>query len=233
MGKPRLPKLLAKHPGAALVLACYAVALLLHLAVCTVALAQNRAAYASGELTPATLTLSDFELNDEIYQREDGMLVTSGADPQLLLVDRERRVESLTLHLGYSRAPRIRQVFWAVPGQDYDLRKTAYPFGRAEGEVVTFLLPPGGGQSLRIDPDSEAGTVIEFVSVTINERRPFWQFYQPDAGQALGLLLVPLLVGCGVSLVLEAALGRVFLRRKPNNPDGAPPPGGEGAAGDG
>lgn len=220
------PTKLGRHPGAMLVLLCYAVALLVFLLAHTIGLVQNRMAYAGGELAHATLTLSDFELNNEIYMREDGMLVTAGADPQLLLKDTGRRVENVTVHFEYSRAPRIRQVFWATPEKDYELRKTAYPFRDVDG-AVTFLLPAAGGQSLRIDPDSIPGTEISFISVTINERRPFWQFYLPGAGEGLSMLLVPLLVGCGASLAIEAGLGLVFLRK---NRDPNPFGDGEGAA---
>lgn len=195
-------KQLKKRPGALLALGCYAAALLVFLAVGLIGFIQNRAAYASGRLAPATLSLDDFEWNTELELR-DGTLVSLGADPQLILKDRERAVENVTLDFGYSRTPRMQQVFWAAPGQDHALRQMAYPTGQS-GEKATFLLPAAGGQSLRIDPDTVLGTSIEVRGVTINTRRPFWQFFIPSAGQLAALLLVPPLAAAALGLGLEA-----------------------------
>ena len=66
------------------------------------------------------------------------------------------------------------------------------------------------------------------------EQKPALQDWATLGIFTMALLLVPLLAGCGVGLVTEAALGRVFLRgKKSANPGGAPPAGGEGAANDG
>lgn len=193
---------LHKKAGLLLVLGCYALALavwlLLHIGYFTA----NRICYATGALEYAQLTLDDFELYG-LEQQADGSLLTLDSDPRLELTDTGRRVENLVLTVEYERAPRVRSVFWAAPGQDYSLRQMAYPSG---GGKDTYLLAPTGGQSLRIDPDSAAGNRITIQNIEINTKRPFYAFFIPSAGEAALFIVLPGLLAAGLYTLRAARI---------------------------
>lgn len=196
---------LKKHRARLLLPACYLLALVLFLVVQFAGFVQNRAAYANGGLSPESYSQADFDPAGDADIRE-GWLAVTGADPQLILQDGEKRVETLTVWYQSRRAPRAMQVFWAAPGQDYSLANSAFPAATGQqGELcwASFRLPATGGQSLRFDPDTEAGNLIRLEKAEVNRRRPFWQFFVPGAGEALLLMILPALAACGLRLLLD------------------------------
>ncbi len=199
--KHRLGALLRRRPGAALLLGCYGAALAVALGWHLWGFAANRAAYASGALAYAELTLDDFTPVD--MERRGDVLFTLGGDPQLVLTDAQRRVENLEIELSYSKDPLLETAYWATPGQEYALRRMAYP-----GADGTYLLPPGGGQSLRFDPGTVAGNEITFKRAVINTRRPFWAFFLPSAGEVASLAVLPGLVAAALMVLWQSLPGK-------------------------
>lgn len=189
---------LKKHPAIALVLTCYAVGLVVFLAVRLWGFVQNRLAYANGTLQTASLALDDFDLHD-LELQEDGTLLSVGGDPQLLLKDQTRKVENVTIHFSYRLDPVLVNAFWADPGADYSARRMAYGAETADG--LRFWLPAAGGQSLRLDPGTKVGNTITVHSITANEKRPFYAFFIPAAGESFMLCVLPALFACGLWLV--------------------------------
>lgn len=182
-----------KNPETALLAGCYAAGLLVLLGVLLAGLAANRAAYASGALAPAQLTLDDFELYDLVVA--DGRLVSTGGDPRMILKDKSLLVENVALDAAYSRDPLTVAVYWAAPGGEYSVRRMRYPAGG--GSPAVFYLPAAGGASLRIDPGVVAGNEIALNGIDINQPRPFWRFFVPTAAQWLLLAVLPMLAACG------------------------------------
>lgn len=223
-----------QHPGLALLLACYACGLAALLLWRLGGFVQNRLAYHNGTLAPAELTLADFSPAGDIIE-QNGALLTTGGDPQLILNDSTRRVENLTIEFTYSQPPLLVEVFWAEPGQDYATTRKACPVG--DGATHQYLLPTAGGQSLRIDPGIVAGNTIKAGRVLINQPRRFVDFFRFSALELMLLAVVPGLAAC-----LFAALGNLGFKpprfgRKKQNPAaqkprlGTPPqPNGKGGA---
>lgn len=194
-----------KHPAAKLPVLCYALGVLVLLAVCLGSLAANRIAYATGRLQTARLSLADFELRD-LEQQADGSLLCTSGDPQLVLKDAARAVESLHLQASYAAPPLKVNAFWAKPGQNHSLRQMAYPRQGSESAVQSFWLPPLGGQSLRLDPGIVPGNMVTIESIEINIPRPFWAFLLPSFTQWLLLAVLPGLVACGLAVLKQLGL---------------------------
>lgn len=200
-----------ENPTLLLLLACYAGGLAVFLLAHLAGFAANRVAYANGSLAPAALTLADFDLH-ELEPQPDGTLLSVGGDPQLLLRDAARRVENVTIHFEYTLPPLLVNAFWASPGQDFSVRRMAYP---RQGQAEAFLLPARGGQSLRIDPGTRVGNRITVHSIVINQKRPFFAFFAPSAGEVALLAVVPGLLACGLSLAAQwGPVQRLWQRRK-------------------
>lgn len=194
-----MKKLFKEKPGAVLCGVCYAVGLLLVLAVHFVGFVQNRAAYANGTLVHEELTLADFELL-ELVETEEG-LVSTGGDPQLLLRDVERRVENIYIEMESTLPVRQQMALWAPVGTDYNIDEMAY--ARQSGEGTVFWLPAAGGQSLRIDPTSVPGNVMKIHTIEINRPRPFYAFFIFTPNELLVLAVLPALAACGLALLRE------------------------------
>lgn len=191
-----------KYPSAALFAGCYIAwalgLVLLHL----VWFGVNRAQYANGSFVPGALAIEDFELSQ--MKLEGGLLVTTDADPQMLLRDRERRIDTLALDIEYTLDPYIVNAFYAAPGEDYSLRRMLYPAG-GQG---AFTFPPGGGQSLRIDPGTAPGNLLTVHSITVNTPRPFWAFFRFSKNELAVAAVVPGLLACGLSLLRPGMAAR-------------------------
>ncbi|MGD9559006.1 MAG: hypothetical protein AB7V55_00175 [Oscillospiraceae bacterium] len=169
---------------------CYAAALLLLFGVHLGGFVANRLAYRSGALAPGQLALHDFTWQD--MEEKDGRLVTTGGDPQLLLKDAGRRVENLVLELEFALPTKGITVFWAKPGMAHSLWAVAYP----DENTGRVWLPAGGGQSLRIDPDSRPGNVVTVRQITVNQQRPFYAFFVPTAAEVAAVVVLPALAAC-------------------------------------
>lgn len=194
-------KWIKKHRDTALLLALYAAALVLFLAVHLVGFVANRVLHANGTLAETELTVEDFTL--EGLMEHEGGLVTTTSDPQMLLKDSGRRVDSLYVEFDYARAPLVSTAFWAKPGQGHSLRRMAYS---QQGAGQLFYLPATGGQSLRLDPDTVAGNRFEIKRMVLNPKRPFLTFFIPRAGELALYLVVPGLAACLLVTLRRAGL---------------------------
>ena len=223
MKKRKLPPVLR------LLLACYAGGFVLLVLWHFVGFAQNRLAYAGGDLAPATLTAEDFRA-EGLVALEDGTLVSVNEDPQLHLLDTARRVENVRVRLRHSKDPITVTAYWAPQGQDHSVRSMAWPQGEtgpallpAGGASIQtdalFLLPAAGGQSLRIDPASATGDIFYIESITINEKRPFFAFFIFSAADWLALCVLPGLLACGLSILR----GAVVQKQRPSRKAGDAP----------
>lgn len=199
-----------KHPTAFLLLACYACGLVVFAAAHLGLFAANRAAYANGSLAHATLAVEDFALREMEPQEDGTLLVLPGGDPQMLLIDTQRRVESVYIDFDYTLPPLLVNAFWGEEAEDgsveYSPRRMAYRQPGSEDGEAAFYLPANGGQALRIDPGTAIGNRITVYGIEINRPRPFWAFFVPGAGEAVLYLALPGLAACGLALLGQAGL---------------------------
>ena len=190
------------RPGLFLVLACYAAGIAVFLLAHLFLFAQNRVLYATGALSHQQLSVDAFNLSG-LAVEPDGSLTTLDNDPQMILKDDTRRVESFAVRLEYSRAPRMRTVFWAKPGEDYSVRRMAYSEG---GRGEAYYLPTWGGARFRFDPDTMPMNNIRVLGIEINVKRPFWAFFRASPMELMALAVAPGLVASGISLARQAGL---------------------------
>ncbi len=190
----------ARRPGAFLLLGCYAAFLLGGLLLGLGRFAYNRILYASGALAPASLSMADFTL-EGMEPLGEGWVTTS-SDPQMFLNDPSRRVDTLRSHFTGLNAPQVETAFYTKPGGAYSLRRMVY--ARQEGESQVYWLPAGGGQSLRLDPDSAAGNILHSGEIFINEKRPFYAFFLPSPEVGALLLVAPGLLAAALATLREA-----------------------------
>lgn len=189
----------AWRPGAFLLLACYAAFLLGWLLLGLGRFVYNRALYASGALEEAVLTMEDFTCSG--LEPLDGGWVTVNSDPQMILNDPARRVDTLRTRFTGLHAPQVETAFYAKPGQPYSLWRMVYARQTQDGQL--YWLPAGGGQSLRLDPDSAAGNILQGGEMVINEKRPVYAFFLPSASVVALGLVGPGLVAAGLSILRE------------------------------
>ncbi len=206
-----------KHPNLHLVMACYAGALLLALLWGTGCFLGNRILYATGFFTETVLEMDDFT-PIQLEELENGSWVSVGSDPQLILNEKDLRVDSVRTHFQFIREPVIQTVFYANQDGNYNLRNMVYAYESEKGSV--YWLPSGGGQNLRIDPDSSYGNVFYAQEIVVNEPRPAWAFFVPS-GMQIGILLLAPAIVAGV---LQVLLGtQWFLQWKEHRERGKTP----------
>lgn len=206
-----------KHPDLFLCAACYLLALLSLLVFQLAGFVQNRLLHQNGALAATQLTVQDFELHDMVLL-EDGRLVTTGYDPQMLLKDTATRVDSLTVEFSCSKDPLLLTAYYAPPRQGHSPRRMVYPAGNVQpaaftaqqGAAATFYLPPAGGQSLRFDAGTVPGNIIEVRRIAVNQPRPFLSFFSWKPAHWLALLVLPGLAAAALSVAWQ---GRQHSRR--------------------
>lgn len=194
-----MKELYKRHPVRCLVAGCYAAWLLCLVLVHLVGFGVNAALRANGTLAEETLSLDDFTFVD--IERDGNVLITTGYDPQLLLADEERKIDTLRLDFSYSLDPYLVNVFYKDPGEGYSARRMVYPEAGTDGQV--FWLPPTGEPGLRIDPGAFPGNLIEVHGITVNEPRPFWAYLRPSSLEVFLLAVGPALLASGISAALE------------------------------
>ncbi|MDL2252541.1 hypothetical protein LJC49_00505 [Ruminococcaceae bacterium OttesenSCG-928-I18] len=185
-----------KHPSLFLLFACYVLCLLAAVLVGLGQFAYNRVLYQNGTLETVRLTAADFTLQQ--MEPMEGGFLTTGGDPQMILTDTERRVDTVRTKMRYRTEPLVETAFYAKPGEPYSVRRMVYAQQRGQDRV--YELPAGGRQGLRIDPDSAAGNLLWVDEVILNERRPFYRFFIPSATEGAVLLAGPALLAGGIAL---------------------------------
>ncbi len=194
-----------KKPAALLITACYGLWLLGLLGLHCFGFAANKLAYSNGTLQTKRLTAEDFDWVNIV--EKDGTLISTNADPQLILRDTGMRVDTVILTIEYTKPPLVVTAFWAGEGQDYSVRRMAYPAKTTEDKTY-FLLPVRGVQNLRIDPGTVAGNQMVVHSITVNQPRAFWEFFIFSTTEWVLLLTAPGLLASGGWLII------LWIRRK-------------------
>ncbi len=176
------------QPGVFLVVACYVVCLVLALSWHTGQFLVNRILYAGGYFVTTTVQMEEFT-PVQLLMLEDGRWATTGSDPQLILNNESLHVDTVRTDFRYTIEPLMETVFFTAPDNAYNLRQMVYANHTENGSV--YWLPFAGAQSLRIDPDTRAGNVIQVEEIVLNEPRPFWAFYIPSGAEIAVLLFAP------------------------------------------
>lgn len=190
-----------RRPTALLLACCYGLCLLIWLLLGLGLFVYNRALYASGVLAPAVLSMDDF--TKEGIEPLEGGWVTTTSDPKLILNDPAQRVDTLRTSFTGLYPLQVEAAFYAKHGQPYSLRRMVYAQQQGAGQL--YWLPAGGGQNLRLDPDSAVGNILHSGEMVINEKRPFYAFFWPSATGVVVLLAAPALLAGGLAILRQGA----------------------------
>ena len=184
--------------AAHLVAACYLLALALWALWALGNAGWDAVGLATGRLTTVYVPLSSLQSQD-IALTDEGLWVTTGADPQFHL-QAGQPVRSVLFETG---APASGfEGYWADGGQDFSLRRRVWADETAGG---VLLVLPEAAQTLRIDPAAGAGVVLaegENASLTVNPPVAFWRYFVPRAEQALALAVLPAAAAVALDLGL-------------------------------
>lgn len=122
--------------------------------------------------TPKQLTAADFEWYS-LAEGENGSLVSTDGDPQMILRAGDIRTLSYTLIEGGSGS--VCAYYNTQQGQDFSNRRRLWPkYGVTDRAF--YVLPRTGAAELRLDITSKPGETLRFESITLNAR-PAWQSY--------------------------------------------------------
>lgn len=167
--------------------------------------AADTAAYASGGLRVCQAPLADFELQG-MEEAEDGALVTTSADPQMIYRGSEE-LRSLTVLFAYERPPEETAVF-AKKASETDYSLNGQVFGRLLKDGSLFYRFPRGTAAFRIDPDILPGTRLKLESATLNVRQPLRAYLWPTSVQWFFLALLPGMAAAAFTVFAETVFGR-------------------------
>lgn len=166
--------------------------------------AASRAGRPAGEDIP----LSSLGCQD-IALTEEGLWVTTGADPQFHL-EAGQPVRSVFFATDAPAAGF--EGYWAGAGEDFSLRRRVFA-QQVEGGVL--LVFPERAQAIRIDPAAGAGVVLgegEDAFLTVDGPLVLWRYFVPRAEQALALAALP----AAAAVLADLALfwkGRLLKKR--------------------
>lgn len=184
--------------AAHLVAVCYLLALALWALWALGNAGWDAVGFATGRLTTVHVPLSSLQSQD-IALTDEGLWVTTGADPQFHL-QAGQPVRSVLFETG---APASGfEGYWADGGQDFSLRRRVWADETAGG---VLLVLPEAAKTLRIDPAAGAGVVLaegENASLTVNPPVDFWRYFVPRAEQALALAVLPAAAAVALDLSL-------------------------------
>ena len=184
--------------AAHLVAVCYLLALVLWALWALGNAGWDAVGFATGWLTTVHVPLSSLQSQD-IALTDEGLWVTTGADPQFHL-QAGQPVRSVLFATG---APASGfEGYWADGGQDFSLRRRVWADETAGG---VLLVLPEAAKTLRIDPAAGAGVVLaegENASLTVNPPVAFWRYFVPRAEQALALAVLPAAAAVALDLGL-------------------------------
>ena len=194
--------------AAHLVAACYLLALALWALWALGNAGWDAVGFATGRLTTVHVPLSSLQSQD-IALTDEGLWVTTGADPQFHL-QAGQPVRSVLFE---TDAPASGfEGYWAAAGQDFSLRRRVFAQGVEDGVLLVF---PETADTIRIDPAAGAGVVLaqgEDTALTVNAPVAFWRYFVPRAEQALALAALP----AAAAVLLDLGLfwkGRLLKKR--------------------
>ncbi|MBC5580643.1 hypothetical protein H8S23_03905 [Anaerofilum sp. BX8] len=188
-----------------LVALCYAAFFAVSLLVSLYSFAEDRVQRALGNVTETEISAADFEWTD-LEQSPGGALVTTSADPRMVLRDppvyvRGVRVEALFR----KKDPGEFCIFYKPrPGmEDFDANYRVWARVEADGSY-TFALPRGKIYGLRLDPGIYAGIEMEITGITLNPQRSFGSYFAPSRLWLLCQLVAPALAASAIQCAAEA-----------------------------
>lgn len=171
--------------------ACYGLALALTVLGCLAVAGWDALGFATGRLYTVQLPLSGLQAQD-ILCTEEGVWVTAGSDPQLLVQAQGQPIRNIVWQTSAPAAPA--EAYYASDGADYSLRRRVYA-GRDAGGGLVFRFPLSGGSTVRLDPAAGAGVVLAEngadACLTVNARLPLWRYFCLRGEQWCALAVLP------------------------------------------
>lgn len=199
-----------------LLLAFYALALVVWLAVAGIGLLADNVRRANGTVAEQVLGFADFEMeNLALVEDHEEWLVSTNTDPQLVYRP------AGALHVG--RVEFTARALNVPPGEMTLYYTTREDESFTDAHRLWARRLPGGSwvfdlggkriTALRLDPDTAGGVIWEVDGIVLNARKPTLSWFLPDALQAALLLCTPPLAWALVYEIV-AFLSPIFARRR-------------------
>jgi len=198
-----MKKLLTKCPRARIPLACYGLALVVWLVLCTADLALDGVARLQGKMPQVQAPLAEFEFYALEAVGEDAMVSTT-RDPQMYWYNPDGRVvRSVQLQIRFPRVPGELALYYTEqPDEPFGRDKKVYPIRQGEDSWL-FVLPRAEVYALRIDPSSEI-IAMNDVQILFNVGGSWWRYYLPGWQQTFDLVMFPGLAASALNILVQA-----------------------------
>lgn len=187
-------------------LICYGAAIVVYLAVCGIHLLVDTLRLQSGELERRELTTDSLFLDGvKLLENDEGGfdLISENPDPQIIYSPGAPfHASTFTFRASESsRGGGEMTLFYTTgPDEPYTERQRLWAQQHADGSWV-FDLGGRQVQALRFDPDTVGGVAWRDWEMVLNEPKPVWRYFLPDARPVFLLLFLP---GLAAALVVEA-----------------------------
>lgn len=193
-----------KMPALPLPALCALAAAVLWLLSAVFLLAFDSLCYATGRLTPQTVTLADSELYtlEQLEFLSADTLVSTEGDSKLFLTPGQP-VRTLRLVAEYSQDGSEKDLYYHLPGQGYSQKLRLWPTQTA-GEEYSYTVPFYAGQNLRLDLCDRSGIEVRVKAIVLNEPQPWYSYFVPSPWQLFWLAAGAGLAACTLALIRDA-----------------------------
>lgn len=184
-----------KYRSWVLPVVCYALAVVLYAGGCTALLVRDVWRSQAGELGRAALPLAAFGLESAVAMEPlDGRerFVSTDPDPHLIYAPGEAFAATLLVVDATAHKPPGEMLLYyeTALGEGFSEQRKLWARRFADGRWY-FDLGGRRVSALRLDPDAVGGVIWTVGAITLNENKPYWMYYLPDARVALALLALP------------------------------------------
>lgn len=194
-------------------LVCGGAALLLWLVCAVGLLVFDTVCYATGRLSPQTITLQ----NEAVYTLEqldrvgEDTLVSTEGDSKMFL-NPGQPVRTVRLVAQYSRSGSEMDLYYHLPGRGYSRSLRLWPTQTDENEY-RYTVPFFAGQGLRLDLCDRSAIEVTVTAIHLNEPQPWYSYFVPSLWQLFWLAAGAGLAGCTIELCRDFFPNRKYKTR--------------------
>lgn len=139
----------------------------------------------------------------QLAWQEDGTLLTTGGDPQLIFENVQVPVRAVQLQAEFANAPGEMDAYYTrKAGQGFSPTKRSYGYLQQDN-TYWYSLPPGNVESLRVDLGTAAGNQITLTAVVLNPQQPFLAYILPSFGNLVAFVVIGALAGGFIYTIME------------------------------
>ena len=169
--------------------------------------------FATGRLTPQTVTLQNEALYtlDQLVRVEENILISTEGDSKLFLSPGQP-VRTVRLVAQYSRPGSEMDLYYHLPGRGYSQSLRLWPTRTAEDEY-RYTVPFFAGQGLRLDLCDRSNIQITVTAIHLNEPQPWYSYFVPTLWQLFWLAAGAGLAACTIELCRDLFPNRKYKTR--------------------